>query len=76
MVVLTDWWRVAGFLRRAIKTPQLLELSGIGSPSILSRYGIETKIDMPEVGENVQEHNTANVTFGEPCTFLIPSSPS
>ncbi|EIM79352.1 GMC oxidoreductase [Stereum hirsutum FP-91666 SS1] len=47
----------------AIKTPQLLELSGIGSPSILSRYGIKTKIDMPEVGENVQEHNTANVTF-------------
>ena len=39
-----------------IKTPQLLELSGIGRKDILHRLGVDVKIDLPGVGENVQEH--------------------
>ncbi|CDO78110.1 GMC oxidoreductase [Trametes cinnabarina] len=39
-----------------LQTPQILELSGIGNPSILSKYGIATVIDLPGVGENLQDH--------------------
>lgn len=40
----------------SVASPQLLELSGIGNPSILKRAGIEVKIPNRNVGENVQEH--------------------
>ncbi|KAJ4000446.1 alcohol oxidase [Lentinula boryana] len=39
-----------------IQSPQLLELSGIGNSSILKSVGIEPLIDLPEVGENMQDH--------------------
>ncbi|KUJ23477.1 alcohol oxidase [Mollisia scopiformis] len=39
-----------------IKSPQLLELSGIGDSNILKTYGIETLIDNSNVGENLQDH--------------------
>lgn len=41
---------------RSIKTPHLLELSGIGNSPLLKSHGIETVIDNPNVGENLQEH--------------------
>lgn len=41
----------------AIQSPQLLELSGIGRKDVLDRLGIDVKIDLPGVGENVQEHS-------------------
>ncbi|KAJ8468739.1 hypothetical protein ONZ51_g9450 [Trametes cubensis] len=47
----------------ALKTPQLLELSGIGNPNILRRIGIPTKVDLPGVGRNVQEHMTVSISF-------------
>jgi choline dehydrogenase-like flavoprotein len=40
----------------AVKTPQLLELSGIGSTSLLQSYGIEPILENENVGENLQEH--------------------
>lgn len=40
----------------AIKSPQLLELSGVGKRDVLDRLGVDVKIDLPGVGENVQEH--------------------
>ncbi|MEM6536054.1 MAG: GMC oxidoreductase, partial [Pseudomonadota bacterium] len=40
----------------AINSPQLLELSGIGDPAILSAQGIETVSALPGVGENLQDH--------------------
>ncbi|OJT05709.1 Alcohol oxidase [Trametes pubescens] len=39
----------------AIQTPQILELSGIGNQAILEPLGIETLIDLPGVGENLQD---------------------
>ncbi|KAI0325566.1 alcohol oxidase [Cubamyces sp. BRFM 1775] len=39
-----------------IQTPQLLELSGIGNSSILQSFGIKPLLDLPGVGENLQEH--------------------
>ncbi|KIJ36601.1 GMC oxidoreductase [Sphaerobolus stellatus SS14] len=38
------------------QTPQLLELSGIGNRKILEKHGIEALIDLPGVGENLQDH--------------------
>ncbi|WP_028877946.1 GMC family oxidoreductase [Terasakiella pusilla] len=40
----------------AIQTPQLLELSGIGSPDLLKSHGIEVKHDLARVGENYIDH--------------------
>ncbi|KAL4999783.1 hypothetical protein BDV10DRAFT_183931 [Aspergillus recurvatus] len=40
----------------AVKSPQLLELSGIGGAELLSKHGIEVLLDNPNVGENLQEH--------------------
>lgn len=39
-----------------IATPQLLELSGIGSGRVLSSVGIRQVVDLPAVGENLQDH--------------------
>ncbi|KAI0644068.1 alcohol oxidase [Trametes meyenii] len=39
-----------------VQTPQLLELSGIGNQTILSAHNITTLVDLPQVGENFQEH--------------------
>ncbi|KAI0052472.1 GMC oxidoreductase [Auriscalpium vulgare] len=35
-----------------LKTPQLLELSGVGDSKLLKKVGIDTVIDLPGVGEN------------------------
>ncbi len=40
----------------ALKTPQILELSGIGNPSILAQHGIPVLVDLPGVGENFSDH--------------------
>ena len=40
----------------AVASPQMLELSGIGDPSILSQAGIECKIENKAIGENLQDH--------------------
>ncbi len=40
----------------AINSPQLLELSGVGNPDILSEHGIDVVHSSPQVGENLQDH--------------------
>jgi choline dehydrogenase-like flavoprotein len=39
----------------AFNTPQLLMLSGIGDPDVLSRYGITTRASLRGVGRNLQD---------------------
>ena len=39
----------------AFNTPQLLMLSGIGPGDHLSEYGIQTRVDLPGVGTNMQD---------------------
>ncbi|KAK0488727.1 GMC oxidoreductase-domain-containing protein [Armillaria novae-zelandiae] len=46
----------------ALKTPQILELSGIGRPNILGNVGITPRLDLP-VGENVQEHAYVSLSY-------------
>ncbi|NJP38667.1 choline dehydrogenase [Alkalicoccus luteus] len=40
----------------AINTPQLLQLSGVGNAEHLRSLGIKPVIDLPGVGENLQDH--------------------
>jgi choline dehydrogenase len=40
----------------ALGSPQLLMLSGIGPADGLRRVGLDTVVDAPEVGENLQDH--------------------
>jgi choline dehydrogenase len=40
----------------AIHTPQLLMLSGIGPAEQLEYFGIQTLVDLPGVGNNLQDH--------------------
>lgn len=47
----------------ATRSPQLLELSGIGNPSVLRRHGIQVVHELPGVGENLQDHVMARIGF-------------
>ncbi|CCM01756.1 uncharacterized protein FIBRA_03822 [Fibroporia radiculosa] len=47
----------------SIQSPHILELSGIGRKEVLERIGVPIKVDLPGVGENVQEHMFAGVCF-------------
>ena len=50
----------------AIKSPQLLMLSGIGPSEHLSSMGIKTSVNLKGVGENLQDHLL--VATGFECT--------
>lgn len=45
----------------AVASPQLLQLSGIGAPDLLSAHGIEVRHDLPGVGEGFQDHYALRV---------------
>jgi choline dehydrogenase-like flavoprotein len=47
----------------AIQTPQVLELSGIGDSEVLKAAGVECKIENKAVGNNLQDHSLATVTW-------------
>jgi choline dehydrogenase len=47
----------------AIGTPQILQLSGIGSGDLLNRHGIEVRHDLKGVGENLQDHLQIRCAF-------------
>ncbi len=47
-----------------INSPQLLELSGIGDGDRLVAAGIEPQVQLPGVGENLQDHLTINIQQG------------
>ncbi|KAL8941881.1 MAG: hypothetical protein Q9216_001991 [Gyalolechia sp. 2 TL-2023] len=47
----------------AIQSPQLLELSCIGSSALIKHHGIEVIVDNPYVGENLQDHPMTGMSF-------------
>jgi choline dehydrogenase-like flavoprotein len=49
----------------ALHTPQLLQLSGIGPEGVLENAGINVLLDLPSVGQNLQDH--AFLTLGYNC---------
>ena len=46
-----------------IKSPHILELSGIGNPTVLSKIGVDVLVDLPGVGENLQDHSCVLVHY-------------
>ncbi len=48
----------------AVATPQILLRSGIGAGALLQRQGIAPLLDLPGVGENLQDHLQIRAVFG------------
>ena len=61
----------------AFNSPQLLMLSGIGPADHLRSVGIEPLVDSPHVGEHLQDHPLATVTYSvnEPVTLFDATHP-
>lgn len=55
-----------------IQSPQLLELSGIGNSTILSAAGVEQKINLPSVGENLQDHVRITASYQLRDNYTTP----
>ncbi|RFU80823.1 glucose oxidase [Trichoderma arundinaceum] len=53
----------------ALRTPLILELSGIGNPSILSKFDIDTVVDSPGVGENMIDQPNMALTYSTKGSF-------
>ena len=47
----------------AIGSPQLLQVSGVGSKAVLNKAGIEMVHELPGVGENLQDHLEFNFQY-------------
>jgi choline dehydrogenase len=67
----------------AFNTPQLLKLSGIGPRTELEKMGIEVRVDLPGVGENLQDRYEVGVVTEvkedfhllADCRFAPPGGP-
>ncbi|MFD1030096.1 choline dehydrogenase [Metaplanococcus flavidus] len=58
----------------AINTPQLLQLSGVGNAEHLRSLGIDPVVDLPGVGENLQDH--LEVYIQHSCPLPVSQQPS
>ncbi|MDC3424582.1 choline dehydrogenase [Aquibacillus sp. 3ASR75-11] len=58
----------------AINTPQLLQLSGVGDAKHLRSLGIEPVVDLPGVGENLQDHLEAYIQYS--CPLPVSEQPN
>lgn len=47
----------------AYNSPQLLQLSGVGNAAELEQHGIKSVVDLPGVGENLQDHLEAFIMY-------------
>lgn len=47
----------------AVASPVILNRSGVGPGAVLSDLGIETTVDLPGVGENLQDHLQVRLAF-------------
>ena len=57
----------------AINSPQLLQLSGIGPAEVLADAGVEPVVDVPGVGENLQDHLEVYLQYA--CTQPVSMAP-
>ncbi len=58
----------------AVNSPQLLQLSGIGNGRELKSHNIDTIVDLPGVGENLQDHLELYVQYA--CKKPVSLFPS
>ncbi|KAJ7132223.1 alcohol oxidase [Mycena epipterygia] len=52
----------------SIGSPQILELSGVGNKAALTKLGIKSVVDLPGVGENMQDHIFVTLSAATPAT--------
>ena len=57
----------------AINSPQLLQLSGIGSAGVLAGAGVPQVVEVPGVGENLQDHLEVYMQYA--CTQPVSMAP-
>ena len=55
----------------AVNSPHILQLSGIGAPEHLARIGIPVHHALPGVGQNLQDHYIARVSYPVKGTTTI-----
>lgn len=55
----------------ALQSPQILMLSGIGPVRELERHGIRVAVDLPGVGQNLQDHLDVILNYRSPDTTLM-----
>jgi len=48
----------------AVNSPQLLMLSGLGPAAHLKEVGVRCRVDLPEVGRNLQDHPLIYMQYG------------
>ena len=53
----------------SIRSPALLELSGIGNPSVLGPLGIKTIVPLPSVGSNLQDQPANGIIYSSPTNW-------
>ncbi|KAH0276806.1 putative glucose oxidase, partial [Aureobasidium melanogenum] len=53
----------------ALRSPLILELLGIGNSAILEQHGIDVKVDLPTVGENLQDQTTGAGAYSSNKSF-------
>jgi choline dehydrogenase-like flavoprotein len=65
----------------SLRSPVLLELSGIGNPDILGKYNIPVKVNISTVGENLQDQTNNGLSYqgtefwlGSPTFSVLPSA--
>jgi choline dehydrogenase len=58
----------------AINSPQLLQLSGVGSASLLRQLGLDVVHDLPGVGENLQDHLEVYLQYA--CKLPVSMAPA
>lgn len=65
----------------SLRSPGLLELSGIGNPSLLKSLNIPVMVNLSSVGENLQDQTNNALTFagtddwyGSPTFSVLPSA--
>jgi choline dehydrogenase-like flavoprotein len=49
-----------------IGSPRLLELSGVGDPSVLKSAGVQSVVNLPGVGNNLIEHTLVPLVSPSP----------
>ncbi|MEM1246637.1 MAG: choline dehydrogenase [Acidobacteriota bacterium] len=57
----------------AFNSPQLLQLSGVGDPEHLKSVGVEPRVDLSGVGENMQDHLEVYVQYA--CKRPVSMNP-
>ena len=53
----------------SIVSPAVLMRSGIGDPAELAEHGIESRVNLPAVGKNLQDHAAINLAMTSPSAM-------